>query len=348
MSSVSLTVCIPTYNRPEYLADCLSSVFSQSCSDFVVVVLDNASTVDYSGVLRTHQDPRLNYRRHPVNLGPAGNGAFALTADWRTPYLMIFHDDDLMHPRLIEWELEALMADQQAVLAASGMTFFRNGQTPPFERWDATSGRHDTLAGEAGLSRVLLRGAPLNMGSVMYRCDALGGITPDTDRFGIISDRPLLLDLARNGHVAFFNDPLVLYRVHEAQDSQTGMVTATHLIELYARYRAALRKDRAGEDCRLFYRVATNDLLVSYARLPVHERPRLADFVRECRRRLLFRFSSIRREGLAALCETWGARWLGEALRPRILLRRLGFRPRHWAGEIARRLSHLRRTRGCA
>ena len=118
MGEPRLTICIPTYNRPEFLSQCLESLKAQTYGEFAVVILDNASTVDYSGVLRVHKDPRLVYRRHPVSVGAVGSIALALREHGDTEFLMVFHDDDLMHRRLIEWEPQALTDDPEAVLAA--------------------------------------------------------------------------------------------------------------------------------------------------------------------------------------------------------------------------------------
>lgn len=327
MGEPRLTICIPTYNRPEFLSECLQSVLAQTWDDFVVVILDNASTADYSWVLRLRDDPRVVYRRRPVNVGAAGNIALALREYRDTEFLMVFHDDDLMHPRLIEWQLQALANDPHAVLAASELAFFRGGEASSIEYWTRLTGRCTRLASEADLARLLLRGSPIHFGSVVYRCDALKGVTLDTERFGKICDRPLLLDLARKGHVLLFTEPLVLYRVHKGQDARTGTLSATHLMELYGRYRTGLSKSRTPSDAGLFYRVATNELLAAYARLPKSARSGLWKFVAECRTRQLFSVRYLRRDGLAALCDLAGIGWVSRAMYPVALVRTL--HPRH-------------------
>lgn len=42
--SAKVSICIPTYNRKDYLAETLESVFAQTYKDFEVVVLDDGST----------------------------------------------------------------------------------------------------------------------------------------------------------------------------------------------------------------------------------------------------------------------------------------------------------------
>lgn len=38
-----LSICIPTYNRPENLKNCLNSISKQKSKDFEVCISDNAS-----------------------------------------------------------------------------------------------------------------------------------------------------------------------------------------------------------------------------------------------------------------------------------------------------------------
>ena len=37
-----LSICIPTYNRPEHLKNCLNSICTQKSKDFEVGISDNA------------------------------------------------------------------------------------------------------------------------------------------------------------------------------------------------------------------------------------------------------------------------------------------------------------------
>ena len=234
-----LTICVPTYNRPEFLAECLKSIFAQTFQDFQVVVLDNASDKDNNQVLAAFKDPRLIYRRRKENIGPAGNINSALRDYRSTPYLMVFHDDDIMHPRLLEYEIGILEKHPEIAFVASGHAPFV-GQAPTFS--DTVEFDYDYIASPAKLAYHLLMGAPVHFGSVVYRTSALNGIDPDRQfrSFSIIADRPLLLDVAESGGCAMLRSPLVWYRIHPAQDTKSGNLTGDHVIELYSYYKEKL------------------------------------------------------------------------------------------------------------
>lgn len=261
-----LTICIPTYNRPEYLQQCLQSIRTQSFQDYRVVILDNASDADYTPILRqfVETDPRISYRRHPCNLGPEGNGLIALREYLDTKYLMIFHDDDLMHHRLLEYEVATLEQYPETVFVGSKHTWFA-GNAPPFP--PIASVPEVLFCDAVGLAKILLEGFDLHYGSVIYRSAALRGHLPDYQRFANVADRPYLLEIARQGRCALIAQPLVLYRIHPAQDSQIGVVAENNIIELFSAYRETLSSAWGPRMAWIFYKRTGFDLLWFHRRL---------------------------------------------------------------------------------
>ena len=68
-----VTLVIMTFDRPAYLQECLASVARQTLAGFRLVVLDNASTADLSGVLARFPELPMSYVRNETNLGAGGN-----------------------------------------------------------------------------------------------------------------------------------------------------------------------------------------------------------------------------------------------------------------------------------
>lgn len=73
--SVTLSICIPTYNRAAFLGEALDSVISQATDDVEIVVSDNASTDNTEALVRDYQSrfPRILYQKNPENLGADRN-----------------------------------------------------------------------------------------------------------------------------------------------------------------------------------------------------------------------------------------------------------------------------------
>jgi len=304
-----VTVVITTFDRPDYLGECLASIRQQTLKDFRLVVLDNASAADYSDVLDRFRDLPLSYVRNERNIGAANNLAKAMRCYSDSRYLVVFHDDDLMHPRMLEWECELLESDPKIQFVSTELAVFDDGTAPPLARWANVELETEVYNDASDLARSLLGSGGLCFGSTMYRTSVLSQITFDEPRFSIISDRPFLLDVARLGKCALIRAPLVMYRHHPGQDTNTGRLSAKNLIELMKAYRAAFPATWGRADQVLFYHHAVNFLLrYGYDRLPPEERIGAVRFIQSCIRGGVLRLSDVRAGDLANLLRTDGRR----------------------------------------
>ena len=301
-SDSQVTLVITTFNRPDYLEECLASVRQQTLMGFRLVVLDNASVADYSGVLDRFRELPMSYVRNETNLGAAGNIGKAMRCYSDSKYLVVFHDDDMMDPRMLEWQFDVLESDPEIQFVSTELAVFDDGDAPPREVWENLSPEVEVYDDTSDLARSLLGGRVLCFGSTMYRSSVLKRIELDLPRFSIIWDRPFLLDAARLGKSALIRAPLVLYRLHPGQDTNTGPLSAKNLIELMKAYREALSAHWGRADQQRFYSHASNFLIgYGYARLAPEERSGAASFIRKCVRNKVLRFSDIRLSGLATL-----------------------------------------------
>lgn len=112
--SVLLSICIPTYNRSEYLSECLQSVLTSVVGhecDIEVVISDNASTDDTGDVVRTFQEmyPWIRYQRNEQNIGGERN-FYLLATLAQGDNIWIFGDDDKMEAGAVAAVLENIRA----------------------------------------------------------------------------------------------------------------------------------------------------------------------------------------------------------------------------------------------
>jgi glycosyltransferase involved in cell wall biosynthesis len=108
-TAMKVTVAIPTYNRPELLAEAIASVLAQSYKDIKILVLDDGPSKETERVVASFHAPNIEYRANAKNIGGWRNmnQAFDLC---ESEYLNIFHDDDRQLPWMIEKEVEILDA----------------------------------------------------------------------------------------------------------------------------------------------------------------------------------------------------------------------------------------------
>jgi glycosyltransferase involved in cell wall biosynthesis len=325
---------ILTFDRPGYLEECLASVARQTLAGFRVVVLDNASTADLSGVLDRFPELPMSYVRNETNIGAAGNFRKAIGRYSDSKYLVVFHDDDMMHPRMLEWELGLLESDPGIQFVSTDLVEFDDGEAPPQAIRENSALDIEIYDNQSDLARSLLGGGRFCFGSTMYRSSVLTQIRPDNERFSIYADRPFLLDAARLGKSALIRVPLVFSRQHPGQDTNTGSMTAQNVVELMRAYREALPSDWSRADQELFYGYARHFLpQFGYVHLAPKARIGAANFIRKSIRNGVLRFRDITPTGLAVMLRADGRRALPAAIDA--------------AGAVKRRcLSRLRRTEG--
>lgn len=100
-----VSIAIPTYNRAEYLDECLRSIEKQSFQDFVVYIFDNCSEYDLASLLKQYSHLKIILIGSDKNMGNHWNFQRIFGYDFPTEYVIIFHDDDTMHPGLLESEV---------------------------------------------------------------------------------------------------------------------------------------------------------------------------------------------------------------------------------------------------
>ncbi len=67
------SIIIPTYNQTNYIEECISSVLSQSCQDFEIIVSDDSESNETETIISSFQDSRILYFRNLPRLGRVQN-----------------------------------------------------------------------------------------------------------------------------------------------------------------------------------------------------------------------------------------------------------------------------------
>ena len=94
--SVLVTIAIPTFNRASgNLACALQSAINQTYDNIEIIVSDNCSSDHTEQVIKQFADPRIQYIRHPENIGANANFNFCLSQA-KGEYFLLLHDDDLI------------------------------------------------------------------------------------------------------------------------------------------------------------------------------------------------------------------------------------------------------------
>lgn len=221
MIAQDIEIAILTHNRCAFLREAMEGVCAQSVKDLKISVYDNASSDDTPKVIeafkKAHPERELNYVRHPKNLGFDGN--FKSAADGAScEYLMVLHDDDVMHPQYIEAVARAIEKLGDVALVSTHYGYIKSenqsrlmAQKPSSEAFVFDS-QDDFAAyyfydGRASFSGAIYRVRDL----LKYRKPNL---------YGKIGDINMLINTSLGGKTVIFCDKnFFFYRDHPGQDS---------------------------------------------------------------------------------------------------------------------------------
>ena len=112
-----ITTILPTYQRPAMLRRAIRSALAQSWTALQVRVYDNAGDPENAAVVASLDDPRVEYFRHPRNLGAFANFQFGL-GRVSTPFFSFLADDDILLPDFYATAMAALEKEPTAAFAA--------------------------------------------------------------------------------------------------------------------------------------------------------------------------------------------------------------------------------------
>jgi GT2 family glycosyltransferase len=238
MENARVSVCIPTFNKAGHLREAIASILAQRFGDFELIVLDDASTDGTPAVVEAFRDPRLRGLRHPQNIGLAANFSLCLAVAG-CEYVVIFHDDDVMMPELLEREVALLDSNPDVVLVHCAAQLIddrgRVFSAPPCPWPPVTKGsdfvRRYWSREDYGIT----------MASAMLRRSVATGIGGFNTELKYSLDADLWQRMAFVGKVAFIGDRLISNRVHAGQATSKILVNQLQMLEERLKYARATR-----------------------------------------------------------------------------------------------------------
>lgn len=119
------SIVIPAYNHAAYIAQALDSVQGQTCADWELIVIDDASTDTTWAIIESHPlaaDSRCRCLRHEANRGAHAtlNEGIALA---RGEWVAILNSDDYFQPERLAVALAALQAEPEVAAVVSDYAY---------------------------------------------------------------------------------------------------------------------------------------------------------------------------------------------------------------------------------
>ncbi len=218
--SSKIEIFVLTCNRLAFLKESLESLFAQTLPPLRISVMDNASSDGTSEYLDNlaKERPDFAHVRHAENIGGGGNFESALHLA-EADYVMFFHDDDILHPRYVEFA-EKLTEEYP------GIALMSSDYVAPKEvngsNWEDVSSGHYLCKGRESFAAFLYGVGRIAFSCAIYRREYIANKRLDTRNFGKICDKIFMLDAVPPGaYAAVFSDKRLLrYRIHAGQDTK--------------------------------------------------------------------------------------------------------------------------------
>ena len=223
----TITILVPTYNRPELLPRALESARIQTFRDLEILVLDDAGpSATRAAVEPFARDYRFRYVRNPQNLGIAGNWRRGFE-EARGDYVLILHDDDELEPTAIERLFAAVRSTDGAIAAFADhhVIDLDDRPLPDLANWFSQNFGRAELPGGPPIDPVraiaIDRSIPVGITLFLRGSVALEWIVP---AIGGVIDHWLLYQVGRSQRpIVYVPERLLRYRVHDGNMSSTAL-----------------------------------------------------------------------------------------------------------------------------
>jgi glycosyltransferase involved in cell wall biosynthesis len=229
-----VSILVTTFQRANFLKDCVQSIQASSVQDFEIIVVDDASTDRTYEIAEelASADPRIRLYRNAENLGQFRNRNRAATLA-AAEFLKYVDSDDVIYPYSLEVMLNAVTKDDDIALALS--------HSEP----EAETPYPIILDPEECFRRQFLGRGVLSCGpsSAIIRTRDFHAVGGFTGKYGVVLDIDLWLRLAARGKTALLPPGLVWWRRHSGQ-AFTGNKSRMEYLTLGYRMAADALMDR--------------------------------------------------------------------------------------------------------
>lgn len=207
-----MSFVLPTFNRVEYLAECIDSVIGQTYSNWELIVVSDGSTDSTDTLLKFYveKDNRIKYFPRKENKGIAYTRNEGIRHS-EGEYIAVLDSDDLCGPDRIKRQVKELQKGfdvcYSSYLRADENATVIDGVRAPKPK-ELTK---ENLLKDQGIPHVTI--------TAKRECFV---DHPYKDKYRVNDDFDLVYEFVKAGYkMVMISDPLVIVRFHETNTSRT-------------------------------------------------------------------------------------------------------------------------------
>ncbi|TXE05841.1 glycosyltransferase family 2 protein [Gelidibacter salicanalis] len=168
----SVSVIMPTFNRAHFILYTLQSFMNQSFKNWEIILIDDGSTDNTKHIIENIKDYRIKYfiRSKEYTKGPCGCRNMGIDNALHD-YILFFDDDDIAHPKLLEYSMNAFDQYEEIDFCNYGRSVFYNDSELQFKL--DNSYKITTIA-EEDYYKIIANILPFNTCAVVWKRTAIG------------------------------------------------------------------------------------------------------------------------------------------------------------------------------
>lgn len=226
-----ISIIIPTYNRAYLIGETLDSILAQTYTNWECIVVDDGSTDNTAKVVRKYikEDKRFQYYLRPNDrikgANTCRNYGFELS---KGEYIKWFDSDDIMHPSLLEKQLNSIDKNIDCSVCKVAYYDFENDDVLKENTISSDHLIEDYLVGEVTfyISGPLWSRLFLNNQKELF-----------DEKISNLDDWDFNLRmLYQEPAMTYIDEPLIKYRIHE--DSLSKEIVKCNFTEIISEFRA--------------------------------------------------------------------------------------------------------------
>lgn len=230
-------------DRRDYCRQAIMSALSQDYRSLDIIVSDNSEHEDVAEMV-LNEFPSVHLVRRVPAL-PALEHFNRLIEEADAPFMVMFHDDDILGPQYVSRMVEHLGRYPDVAAVGCNARVMRDDRLTRVKIMGDFAGMRLLTTAmelvEPYFSLDLIDPAPFP--GYMYRSDKIRGLKLDYARGGKHSDVSFLCELVDRAPLLWTDECLFNYRLHGANDSRLESVGQRLCLLRYAQSRAGLSKN---------------------------------------------------------------------------------------------------------
>lgn len=211
-----IQIFVMTRNRPDTIVKTIDSIINQTCQDFDLIISDNSTNNLTRNLLLDRSLGNFEYIRRNPSFESGIDHLNAIHSEATAEYYMIFHDDDIMMPNMVETLFEKIKRYSDAL--AIGTNAYRVKIGNKRKKKLFYKNRKDVIIDTPDkMLRRYVDNSIAPFPSYLYK--NIGARYVVKENGGKYADVAFLVSLCNNGSIVLCKEPLMEYMIHKNQDS---------------------------------------------------------------------------------------------------------------------------------